>query len=102
MESQIHQVKQNTQVNNLLKHKVLGDNVLILPFEFEGDDTVINPRQYEDKQEIGIVMAVGTGETEIKVGDVVVFGRYASTTVRSHGVDFFFVRSEDIWSKYAG
>lgn len=77
--------------------------------DFDADDTIVNPRQYEDKPEWGIVVGVGIGRMsdhgqlilpQIEVGDVVVFGQYSSTVVRSHGVDFFYVRSEDILSRY--
>lgn len=95
------EAKKNQQLNNLLKHKVLGDNVLILPMDFTEDDTVVNPQQYEDKTEWGLVVGVGDQVSNLIVGDAVVFGAYASTTIRSHGQDFFMVREEDITSKYA-
>ena len=77
--------------------------------DFDEDDTIVNPRQYEDKPEWGVVLGSGEGRylengtlltPGLEKGDVVVFGQYASTTVRSQGQDFFFVRMEDILSKY--
>ena len=111
VEQKLAEVKSNPQVNNVLKHKILGDYVLVLPMDFDTDDSIVNPRQYEDKPEWGVVIAVGTGrhtdtgqliEPEVKEGDVVCFGQYASITVRSHGVDLFFVKQDEFMSKYEG
>ena len=109
LEKLLQTTKQIKEVNNLLEHEPLQDSVIILPMDFDEDDTIVNPRQYEDKPEWGIVISVGKGRTlesgevlvpEVKEGDMVVFGAYASTTVRSHGQDFFFLRAVDILSKY--
>lgn len=84
--------------------------MLILPLDFENQDSIINPTQYEDKPGWGVVVAVGSGRVldngsivvlDVLPGDIVCFGAYSSTVVRSHGHDFFFVRQEDIYSKYA-
>lgn len=105
----ITQAKSDPQANNLLNHRLLSDYVLVLPMDFDEDDTIVNPRQYEDKPEWGIVIQVGPGRmTEqgilvppaVSPGDIIVFGAYASTTIRSHGHDFFSVRADDIVSVY--
>lgn len=69
--------------------------------DFDEDDTIVNPRQYEDKPEWGIVVGIGENVERFKEGDVVCFGQYSSITVRSHGVDLFFVKSDEIMSKYS-
>ena len=93
---------ENPQADNLTKLKILHNNVLILPLEFGSGTKVIDPAQYEDKPEWGVVVAFDETRVSgtIKTGDVVCFGQYASTTVRSHGVDFFFVQFDEILAVY--
>ncbi|MBP5738923.1 MAG: co-chaperone GroES, partial [Abditibacteriota bacterium] len=53
----------------------------------------------------GTVVAVGEGvqlnsgkiiAPDVKVGDVVVYGKYAGTEVKVDGVDYVIVRSDDV------
>lgn len=98
-------------MRNLLKHQLLQDNVLIAAVDFEQEGKVFRPNQYEDKPEFGLVLKVGRGRllesgvrepSPVKEGDFVIFGKYSSVKVRSEGVDFLFVRDEDILSRYEG
>lgn len=100
MEKILEQAQNKPQALNLLQHKVRHDNVLVVPYDTKGDDKVYHPDQYEDKPEWGIIIAVGDAVEGLKEGDIVVFGAYSSTVVRSQGHDFFYVRSEDIMSVY--
>lgn len=82
---------------------------MIAAVDFDTDGKVYRPNQYEDKPEFGLVLAVGQGrlldsgqrvQSPVEVGDFVIFGKYSSVKVRAEGVDFLFVRDEDIMSKY--
>jgi chaperonin GroES len=105
----VEKAKSHQEVRNLLRHQLLQDNVLIASVEFETDGKVYRPNQYEDKPEFGVVLSVGQGRlldngtrvpSPVVEGDFVVFGKYSSVKVRAEGVDFLFVRDEDIMSKY--
>lgn len=82
---------------------------MIAAVDFETDGKVYRPSQYEDKPEFGLVLSVGQGRlldsgqrvpSPVEPGDFVIFGKYSSVKVRAEGVDFLFVRDEDIMSKY--
>ena len=90
---------------------MLEDQILVLPIDGLETGPVISTRQYEDKPCWGIVLKVGRGRLLengmiaapcIDEGDVVCYGEYATTKVRSMGVDYFFVLADDIKSKYTG
>lgn len=89
---------------------MVRDQVLILPIDEIETGPVISTRQYEDKPCWGIVLKVGPGRVEygtlvkpdVQEGDVVCYGEYAATKVRSMGVDYFFVLADDIKSVYEG
>ena len=77
---------------------VLGDN-----------DGLVDPDQYEDKDEWGEVLAVGPGRiTEygnlvpmsVEVGDTVTFGKYSSYKTRIAGIDYLIIRDDDVTSRY--
>ena len=102
-------MKELPEVRNLLRHKLLQDNVLIAAVDFDTEGKVYRPNQYEDKPEFGLVLSVGQGRlldsgvrvpSPVEVGDFVIFGKYSSVKVRAEGVDFLFCRDEDIMSKY--
>lgn len=98
-------------MRNLLRHQLLQDNVLIATVDFESEGRAIKVSQYEDKPEFGVVLKTGAGRLldngtrvpcPVKEGDFVVFGKYSSVKVRADGVDFLFVRDEDLMSRYDG
>jgi chaperonin GroES len=109
IQKMVEKAKNQPEVQNLLRHQLLQDNVLIAAAEFEKSGKVYRPNQYEDKPEFGVVLSVGQGRlldngtrvpSPVQVGDFVIFGKYSSVKVRAEGVDFLFVRDEDIMSKY--
>lgn len=109
MKEMTQELKEKKELRNLTKHKILQDNVLVLPIDFEEDESVYTPSQYEDKPEYGMVISIGDGrlldngervKVDIKEGDFIVFGKYSATNISSGGVDFLIVREEDIVSVY--
>lgn len=93
---------------DLTKFKIFGDNVLVKGIEIEETGGVIRPSSYENKPELGRVIAFGKGRIledgtiipqEVKRGDVVLFNKYSSTKFNLDGNDYFIVRMEDIVGK---
>ena len=66
---------------------------------------IIIPDTAKEKPQQGKVLAVGPGRVmddgklqplEIKVGDTVVFGKYAGTEVKIDGDDLLIIREDDV------
>jgi chaperonin GroES len=89
----------------------LGDRVFLEPLE-EGEQKspggIFIPDTAKEKPQKGKVVAVGPGRTndegkrlpmDVKVGDNVVFSKYAGTEYREDGVDYLIVRESDILAK---
>lgn len=81
---------------DIASHTINGDYLLVYPVDEPDFGGITGAEQYEDKPEFGVI--IKSGDKNIKEGDFVVYGKYSSTIVRSQGVDFFFIRSEDVMS----
>ena len=86
--------------------KPLGDRVVIKVSE--GDiktaSGIVLPETTKDKLQEGTVVAVSDGKyvegkkvaLDVKVGDKVIFSKYAGTDVKFDGTDYLIVRDSDI------
>jgi chaperonin GroES len=63
------------------------------------------PETAKEKPQRGEIVAVGNGKKteegkvlplDVKVGDIVLFGKYAGTEVRVDGTDYLMMREDDI------
>jgi chaperonin GroES len=63
---------------------------------------IIIPDTAKEKPQRGKVLAVGTGKKDepmtVKVGDVVLYGKYAGTEVTVEGKDYLIMRESDIFA----
>lgn len=82
--------------------KPLSDRVLVEPLEAETTTAsgLIIPDSAKEKQQKGTVLAVGTGTKDVpmtvKVGDTVLFGKYAGTELALEGSEYLIMRESDI------
>ena len=82
--------------------KPLADRVLIEPKEDETKTAsgIFIPDTAKEKPQQGTVIAVGPGKKdepmEVKVGDVVLFGKYAGTEVAVEEKKYLIVKQSDI------
>ena len=82
--------------------KPLADRVLIEPKEAETKTAsgIFIPDTAKEKPQHGTVIAVGPGKKdepmEVKVGDVVLFGKYAGTEVAVEEKKYLIVKQSDI------
>ena len=82
--------------------KPLADRVLILPQPAEEKTIggIIIPDTAKEKPQQGTVVAAGPGKKdepmEVKVGDVVIYGKYAGTEVSVEGKDYLIMKQSDI------
>jgi len=85
----------------------LGDRVVVAP-KPKDDVTasgIVLPDTVTEKPQEGSVRSVGTGRVldngtriamEVKVGDTVLFARYAGTEVKLEGEDYLVIREADV------
>ena len=87
--------------------KPLSDRILIEPLEAETKTQggIYIPDNAKEKPQKGKVVAAGPGRKsekgdvvalEVKVGDVVLYGKYSGTEVTVDGKDFLIVKESDI------
>jgi co-chaperonin GroES (HSP10) len=100
MQQLVQKVKENDQIRDLRKHKILQDQVLVVPVDFESDSQVYTPTGYEDKPEWAVVIHSSDG-SQVDESDFILFSKYGAQKVTVEGVDFLFIHNEDILSKYA-
>lgn len=82
--------------------KPLADRVLIEPSPAETTTAsgIIIPDTAKEKPQKGTVVAVGPGTkdepTTLKVGDTVLYGKYAGTELKLEGNDYLIMRESDV------
>ncbi|HLN94093.1 MULTISPECIES: co-chaperone GroES [unclassified Flavobacterium] len=82
--------------------KPLADRVLIEPSAAETQTAsgIIIPDTAKEKPQKGTVVAVGNGtkdhEMTVKVGDTVLYGKYAGTELKLDNKDYLIMKESDI------
>ena len=81
--------------------KPLADRVLVLPARAEEKvGGIIIPDTAKEKPQRGKVVAVGNGtkdeEMILKVGDEVLYGKYADTELENDGEKYLIMRQSDV------
>ncbi len=77
----------------------LGERVLIRTelAEVQTKSSIIIPQTAQEKTQTGVVVAVGDSkDIKVKVGDNVMYDKYAGTSIKIEGVDHLVVRFADI------
>ena len=88
----------------------LDDRIVIRRLEAEEKTAggIVLPDTAKEKPQRGEVIATGPGKMlengkraalEIKVGDIVLFGKYSGTEVKVHGEECLIVRESDLLAK---
>jgi chaperonin GroES len=95
-------------VATALKLKPLADRVIIEPLAEEAEKSaggIFIPDTAKEKPQKGKVVAAGPGRTTdegkvlplpVKVGDMVVYSKYAGTEYKQDGKEYLIVREADI------
>ncbi|WP_406672072.1 co-chaperone GroES [Natronospira sp.] len=84
--------------------KPLADRVLVQPAPAEEKTSggIIIPDTAKEKPQKGTVVAVGEGTKDnpvtLKVGDNVLYGKYAGTELNFDGTDYLIMRESDIYA----
>ncbi|QDH79569.1 co-chaperone GroES [Echinicola soli] len=84
--------------------KPLADRVLVEPAAAEEKTAsgLYIPDTAKEKPQKGTVVAVGNGKKDepltVKVGDTVLYGKYAGTELSVEGADYLIMREADIFA----
>lgn len=87
-----------------LNIKPLSDRVVIeaMPAETTTASGLIIPDTAKEKPQKGTVRAVGNGKKDytmtVKVGDTVLYGKYAGTELKYEGKDYLIMKEEEIYA----
>ena len=85
-----------------VKGKILAGKILVQPKEAEEKTVsgIIIPDSAKEKPQVGTVVLVGSAKTdepmEVKVGDVVFYGKYSGTELNIDGVDYLLMSQNDV------
>lgn len=85
-----------------LNIKPLADRVLVETIEAETKTAsgIIIPDNAKEKPQKGKIMAVGKGTKDssmtVKVGDLVLYGKYSGTELKLEGKDYLIMSEKDI------
>lgn len=89
------------------KIRPLSDRIVVVPMELESKTAggiVIPDTADKDKPMRGTVVAIGAGKyidgkmhpLQVKVGDKVLFGKYAGTNIKLDHTEYLVMREEDV------
>ncbi len=92
--------------------KPLGDRVIIKVLEKDEKTSsgIVLPDKAKEKPQEGEIKAVGEGrilddgtrvQMDVKVGDKVIFSKYAGSEVKLEGEEYLILRQDDILAVYA-
>jgi chaperonin GroES len=87
-----------------LNIKPIADRVVIEPSAAETTTAsgIIIPDTAKEKPQKGTVVAVGSGKADyamtVKVGDTVLYGKYAGTELKYEGKDYLIMREDEIYA----
>ena len=85
-----------------VKIRPLADRVLVEPAQAEEKTAggIIIPDTAKEKPQKGTVVAVGPGKKDepmtVKVGEEVLYGKYAGTEINIDGITYLIMRESDI------
>ena len=85
-----------------LKIQPLSDRVLVQPQEAVAKTAsgLIIPDSAKEKPQQGKVVAVGKGKKDhdmtVKVGDIVLYGKYSGSELKFEGKDYLIMKEDDI------
>lgn len=87
-----------------LNIKPLADRVVVepTPAETKTASGIIIPDSAKEKPQEGTIVAVGNGKKDepmtVKVGDKILYGKYAGTELKLDGKDYLIMRESDIFA----
>jgi chaperonin GroES len=103
--SSAENLNKNKQLYTMsLNIKPIGDRVVVqaAPAEEKTASGIIIPDTAKEKPQRGTIVAVGQGKVDepltVKVGDEVLYGKYAGTEITYEGKEYLIMRETDIYA----
>ncbi len=93
-----------TKASSKVSIQPLADRVIVESAAAEEKTAggIIIPDTAKEKPQRGKILAVGAGKKDepmtVKVGDIVLYGKYAGTEVQVEGKDYLIMRESDIFA----
>jgi len=95
------------EVNMSMSLKPLGNRVVIEPNEQEEITSggIVLPETAKEKPQKGKIIAAGKGKVtedgkvltlDVKVGDLILFGKYSGTEIKVDGKEYLMMREDDV------
>lgn len=92
-----------------MKVKPLADRILVKPLDAQEKTKggIVLPDTAKEKPQEGKIVAVGKGKTtdegkvqpmELKVGDIIIYGKYSGTEITVDGEELLIMREEDVFA----
>ncbi len=88
-----------------MKIKPLNDRILvkILPPEEKTKGGLFLPQTAQEKTQEGVVEAIGdSDQIKVKVGDKIIYDKYAGTTLKIDEQDYLILKNNDILAVIVG
>ena len=84
-----------------MKVKPLSDRIVVKRSEAEDktEFSIVIPGLSVDKPDGGEVISIGSTEL-VKVGDKIIFGKYAGQAFKLEGIEYLTLRESDIVAKF--
>lgn len=98
----LKKVEQKNILKMSINIKPLADRVVIEPAQAETKTSsgIIIPDTAKEKPQRGKVVAAGPGKKDepvtLKVGDIVLYGKYAGTEITVDGKDYLIMKESDV------
>jgi chaperonin GroES len=99
-----YKLKQKYMAKSNVNVKPLADRVLVEPAAAETKTSggIIIPDTAKEKPMRGKIVAIGNGKPDepmtVKVGDTVLYGKYAGTELSVDGKDYLIMKESDIYA----
>lgn len=91
-------------MTNIVTAKPLHDRVIVRPAPAEETTSggIVIPDTAREKPQRGTVVAAGPGKKDesvtVKIGDSVLYAKYAGTEIRINGEDLLIMRESDLFA----
>jgi len=102
--SKVQRRNQKTKRTMSVKIQPLADRVVVEPAAAEQTTAggIFIPDTAKEKPQKGTIVAVGGGKKDepmtVKVGDSVLYGKYAGTEITIEGKDYLIMRESDVFA----
>jgi chaperonin GroES len=97
-------LNKQTVITMSLNIKPIGDRVVVeaAAAEEKTASGIIIPDTAKEKPQRGTIVAVGNGKVDepltVKVGDQVLYGKYAGTEITYEGKEYLIMRESDVYA----